>query len=174
MRTILANTIAPLVKRQGKFLNCTEMMGLCGLNTGNVCFVDAMYQQLDYEREILCTEIDADNQEDAVYVLPASNWINNDGRVLRQIFLPLEKANIKLAVLGLGVQMELNQKADDFIKELSKETIAALKIMSEHSVSIGVRGVKQEMFLIDCQFIIGKLLDVHPITNIIGRLERFL
>lgn len=140
MRTILANTIAPLENRKGRSPGCKEMIQRCGANTGNACFVDAMYQQLDFEREIVCNDIEADSQEDVVYVLPASNWINNDGKVLGEIFLRLEKANVRLAVLGLGIQMERNQKTDDFIKELSAETITALKILSEHSVCIGIRG----------------------------------
>lgn len=140
MKTILANTIAPLKDRTGGPSGCKEMIQRCGANTGNACFVDAMYLQLDYEREIVCHDIDLDGGEDAVYVLPASNWINKDGKVLREIFLRLEKANVRLAVLGLGIQMDLNQQIDDFIKELSAGTITALKIMSEHSACIGVRG----------------------------------
>lgn len=140
MRTILANTIAPLEKRKGQLSGCREMIQRCGANTGNVCFVDAMYRQLDFEKEVVCNDIDVDNLEDAVYVFPASNWINHDGKVLRQIFPRLKTTNIKLAVLGLGIQMELDQTVEDFIKGLSSETITTLKIMSEHSACIGVRG----------------------------------
>ncbi|MCI8799436.1 MAG: polysaccharide pyruvyl transferase family protein [Lachnospiraceae bacterium] len=140
MRTILANTIAPLKKRKGQLSDCREMIQRCGANTGNVCFVDAMYQQLDFEKEVVCNDIDVDNLEDAVCVLPASNWINHDGKVLGQIFPRLKTTNVKLAVLGLGIQMELDQTIEDFIKGLSSETITALKIMSEHCACIGVRG----------------------------------
>lgn len=56
--------------------------------------------------------------------------------------MPLENKDVQLAVLGLGVQIELNDNLDNFAREVEKntDTIRALKIMSEHSQYIAVRG----------------------------------
>lgn len=56
--------------------------------------------------------------------------------------MPLETKDVQLAVLGLGIQMELDDKIEEFVAGLSKNksTIRALKILSEHSKYIGVRG----------------------------------
>ena len=79
-------------------------------------------------------------EKDMVFVYPAANWINTSQNILQEYFSPLEKEDIKLCVLGLGVQMPLEISAKEFVKSLSEENIRALKIMSEHSVYIGVRG----------------------------------
>lgn len=140
MKTVFANTIGPISGRKNA-LSGKDAFALCGGNTGNVCFVDAVNEQLAYDDEISCYKIDRYNDK-AVFVLPASNWINVDGHVLRDIFLPLENIDVQLAVLGIGIQIELNASINDFIMELSKnnDTIRALKILSEHSKYIGVRG----------------------------------
>lgn len=140
MKTVLANTIGTLKDREVA-LSDKEAFSFCGGNTGNVCFVDAVKEQLAYDAEISCYKIDK-YEDKAVFVLPASNWINVDGHVLRDIFLPLENKDVQLAVLGLGVQIELNDNWDNFAREVEKnsDTIRALKIMSEHSQYIAVRG----------------------------------
>lgn len=140
MRTVLANTIGSILERKNA-ISGKEAFSLCGGNTGNVCFTDAVKEQLAYDEEISCYRI-KDHEEKAVFVLPASNWVNLDGHVLRDIFLPLENKDVQLAALGIGVQFSFNDRMDDFITELSKnsDTIRALKILSEHSKYIGVRG----------------------------------
>lgn len=139
MKMIMANTIDAIEKRRENVLDCREMMKRCGANTGNVCFADALYEQIQFEKEVWCTEIEPESTED-LFIFPASNWINEDGKVLQRIFLRMEKTEARFLVVGLGIQKELNQSISDFIKKLSEKTITALKIMSEHSVSIGVRG----------------------------------
>lgn len=140
MKTVFANTIGSILERKGA-LSGKDAFSFCGGNTGNVCFVDAVKDQLVYDTEISCYKI-ASYAEKAVFVLPASNWINVDGHVLRDIFLPLENRDVQLAVLGLGTQFDFNDTIDDFVTELSKnsDTIRALKILSEHSKYIGIRG----------------------------------
>lgn len=141
MKTVFVNTIEPLSQRSILNGGGAEAFSLCGGNTGNVCFADAVKEQLLYAEEISCYKIGA-YEGKAVFVLPASNWINIDGHVLRNIFLPLETKNVQLVVLGLGIQLELSDNIGEFIAELSKnkDTIKALKILSEHSKYIGVRG----------------------------------
>lgn len=140
MKTVFANTIGSFWERESA-LTGKESFSCCGGNTGNVCFVDAVKEQLACDEEISCYKIDC-YKDKAVFVLPASNWMNLDGHVLRDIFLPLENKDVQLAVLGLGAQMDLSDSISDFIMQLSKnrDTINALKILSEHSKYIGVRG----------------------------------
>lgn len=139
MKIVLANTIDSLERRTTGSSDCREMIRRCGANTGNVCFVDAVCKQLAFEDEVGCLGIEP-NEKDAIFVLPASNWINKNGKVLQRILPRLEKSDVQLLALGIGVQMKLDEKVPEFVKELSQETIRALKILSEHSVSIGVRG----------------------------------
>lgn len=140
MKTVFANTIGTVKERESAS-DGQEAFSYCGGNTGNVCFADAVKEQLACAEEISCYKISS-YEEKAVFVLPSSNWINLDGHVLRDIFLPLESKDVQLAVLGLGVQLRLDEKMSDFINALSKDkgTIRALKILSEHSKYIGVRG----------------------------------
>lgn len=139
MKMVMANTIEAREKRIEKVLDCREMMRRCGANTGNVCFVDALYDQIQVEKEVWCTEIEPENKEE-LFILPASNWINVEGKVLQRIFLRLDRVDVRFLVIGLGIQMELGQSISELVKGLSEKTITALKIMSEHSVSIGIRG----------------------------------
>ena len=140
MMVILANTIRPFDERYGKKTDYKKMIEKCGANTGNVVFHDAIRQQIKFDKEVISYDDLESAKETAVYVLPAANWINRDGRVLQMLFGNLSHSHIRVLVLGLGIQMKLGESIKDFANGLSKETVAALKAMSEHSISIGVRG----------------------------------
>lgn len=135
---IIANTIGNLKDRQKKS-GCEEMIGHCGRNIGNVVFVDSVFEQIRYEEAVRWNVIDT-KQDNNVYVIPASNWINRDAQVLQALFLKLRDSRAKVIVLGIGIQMNLGESVTQFIDDLSDDTVLALKIMSEHSVEIGVRG----------------------------------
>ncbi len=135
---VIANTISSLRRRQEKKC-CEEMIQRCGGNIGNVVFVDAVFEQIQYDTEVVCDQIDID-QRDCVYVMPASSWINKDGSVLHENFLRLKNSNVRVLVLGIGVSMNLGESVMQFVSDLSDDTILSLKIMSEHSEEIGVRG----------------------------------
>lgn len=137
---ILANTIRPFHERYGMKTDYREMIEKCGANTGNVVFHDAIRQQIKFNKEIISYDDLEIAKESAVYVLPAANWINRNGRVLQKLFGNLGRSHIRVLVLGLGIQMKFGESIKDFSDSLSKETVAALKTMSEHSISIGVRG----------------------------------
>lgn len=149
MRAILANTIRPLSARHGTESDLKEIFEKCGANTGNVVFHDAILEQIKFDKEILSNPGLETAKESAVYVLPAANWINRDGCVLQGLFGNLDHSYIRVLVLGLGIQMELGESIRDFVSSLSKETVTALKIMSEHCVSIGIRGTTTGAVL-DC------------------------
>lgn len=141
MKTVIANTIWS-VERRREHKSEAEMIDRCGLNTGNVCFCDAMLTQLKYTDRISCFDVAhyEKREKNMVFVYPAANWVNTSQNILQEYFFPLEKEDIKLCVLGLGVQMPFETSAKEFVKHLSQKNIKALKIMSEHSVYIGVRG----------------------------------
>lgn len=141
MKTVIANTIWS-VERRREHKSEKEMIERCGFNTGNVCFCDTMLSQLKYADRISCFDVAhyEKREKDMVFVYPAANWINTSQNILQEYFSPLEKEDIKLCVLGLGVQMPSEISTKEFVKNLSEENIRALKIMSEHSMYIGVRG----------------------------------
>lgn len=135
---IIANTIGSLKQRQEKS-SCKEMIRQCGENTGNVVFVDSVFEQFRYDAEVQWSLIDM-KQDDNIYVIPASNWINRNAKVLQTLFLRLRDSKVRVIVLGIGIQMNLGESVTQFIDDLSGDTVLALKIMSEHSIEIGVRG----------------------------------
>lgn len=141
MRTLFVNTIAKEEMRRQDIANGCEMIMRCGANTGNVCFVDAMRKQVIYDISINFNEIVKYNDTQSVFVIPASNWINLNGNVLKALCLPLENEKVQLAVAGIGIQttQEINTPSK-LAKALDIDSKKALKILSEHSVSIGVRG----------------------------------
>lgn len=141
MNTILVNTIEDIKQRQVIDVDCRQMVERCGANTGNVCFCDTMLEQLVAEKRVWWADIDKDDG-DGVYVIPASNWIrmNDNCDVLRRIALGVEKGNKRICVLGLGIQMGLDLDAKHMVGQLYEEVIKALKILSEHSVTLGIRG----------------------------------
>lgn len=153
--TVLVNTIASLDERKNVYGE--EAIKLCGANTGNVCFVDAVRKQLNTKLDIDCYKIDTYNEKEKyIYVIPASNWINLNGKVLRRTFLPLENIDVSLLTVGIGIQIGINDNLSEFLSEIkkNKETIRALHILSEKSKYIGVRG-----------YITGECLDKLHIHN---------
>lgn len=147
MKTVIANTIWS-VERRREHKSEKEMIERCGYNSGNVCFCDAMLTQLNYTDRISCFDVAhyEKREKDMVFVYPASSWINMNQRVLQEYFFPLEKEDIRLCVLGLGISMPFGISVEEFVKNMSQENIRALKIVSEHSVYIGIRGGILEKF----------------------------
>lgn len=60
---------------------------------------------------------------------------------LAESFIRLKDSDIRVVVLGIGVQMNWGESVSRFVANLSVDGhLLSLKIMSEHSVKIGVRG----------------------------------
>lgn len=139
--TILLNTIEALSKRKNVHSG-SEAVEYCGANTGNVCFADAVRDQIKFDSEIGWGELEQCGQG-TLLVIPASNWIRiNNQKIVNDLFFSLEQRNIQCLVLGIGIQFDLKTKIESFSSELKKdkEQVRALKILSEHSAYIGVRG----------------------------------
>lgn len=141
MRFVYVWTIDYLRKRK-QLLGDSALYGMCGGNTGNVCFCDAIYEQLYFDDEIRWFDIKNYEYDNSVFVFGASNWISLDGHVLKEIFLPLDRIECEFLVLGLGVNINRGMSIEDFVIELKKdsEIINSLKVLSAHSRLIGVRG----------------------------------
>lgn len=157
MKTILANTISTQALREDRNCGCEEMIVRCGNNTGNVCFADALFSQLGNPDEVDCCDI-ADYHGEAVFALPAANWINTSGWALQKVFLPLRDKDVRIVAIGLGIQGKMGETAADIVNRLSEDSILALKILSEHSISIGVRGeltasVLEQLGIYNCKVI---------------------
>lgn len=117
-----------------------RMIAKCGGNTGNVCFVDALQKQVKSADSLFWLQLKEYEEEDAVFVFPAANWINTEGCELPEI-MELVSENMQVCVAGIGIQLtpELDTPKK-LVPNLSKEMVYSLKKLSEHSVSIGVRG----------------------------------
>lgn len=115
-----------------------------GQNTGNLFIGYSVYQQLKFQKSLsgrlegifntMSPEEISDNFD--TLVIPASNFINSyqDFSIHADYF---EKLKIPCVVIGLGSQVDID--FSDNIK-LKKGTLKFLKVLSEKSVSIGVRG----------------------------------
>lgn len=135
------NTIASKQERRAGGCSLERQLLLCGNNTGNVVFYDALDSEIVFDGSVDVEDIITKNEEgENVFVFPAANWINKDSAVLKAMFLPLEHTDIKVAVLGLGIQLSQQDSLKDFCDHIDADAKKALSIMSERSVSIGVRG----------------------------------
>lgn len=139
-KTVFVNTITKKEDRINSEEGYERKIILCGGNTGNVCFVDAMQEQVNSVESLYWPELEKYREEDVVLVLPAANWINTDGHELPEI-MKLVSKNMQMCVAGIGIQLtsELNTPKK-LVSKLSKELVHSLKQLSECSVSIGVRG----------------------------------
>ncbi|CCK76141.1 conserved hypothetical protein [Oleispira antarctica RB-8] len=110
----------------------TPALKASGNNFGNMLFTNSIYKQVKDCQFIRKRKV-ADSY-DAI-VIPAANWINerSDYGDLADF---LYKQNVPVSIVGLGAQF---QKIDD-IDLLSEGTKRFLKVTSELTTSIGVRG----------------------------------
>ena len=143
MKVVKVNTIAPKKERNEINNDLEKLFRLCGANTGNVVFFDLLDKEIAFDETISIKNLIFNKEKEKVrYIFPAANWISMDSNVLKTIFLPLEDRDAECVVIGLGLQLAdvETQSLKDFFGGMSEDTKKALKIMSEHSVSIGVRG----------------------------------
>lgn len=140
MKTVFVYTIRKKADRKVFEGGYERMITICGGNTGNVCFVDAMREQVISEESLFWPQMREYEDGDAVFVLPAANWINIYGCELPAI-MELVHKNMQVCVAGIGIQLtpELDTPKK-LVPNLSRELVHSLKKLSEYSVSIGVRG----------------------------------
>lgn len=113
----------------------TRLFQLSGNNTGNLLFTEAVYSQLDRAERIRGQE-----QPEALekyfdrICIPAANWIYPKFEFdwLADI---LEKSKLPVCCVGLGAQIDADE-----LGNLTAGTLRFLHVLSDQSVSIGVRG----------------------------------
>lgn len=137
------NTIAPKKERIMDSRPWEENLALCGKNTGNVVFFDALDSEIVFDGSVNVEDVPSTLKEGGnICVYPTANWINRDARELKAVFLPLEDLDIQIVVIGLGMQLPEQESTSlkEFCQQMDEDVKRSLKIMSEHTRSIGVRG----------------------------------
>lgn len=142
MSIFKVNTIAAKEDRVRNLSSLGKKLLLCGNNAGNAVFFDALDSEIIFDDSISIEDIPSKMKGGDVCVFPAANWINQDAQVLKAMFLPLEDMDIQIVVIGLGIQLPEQERESlkDFCAQMDEDVKRALKIMSEHTNSIGVRG----------------------------------
>jgi hypothetical protein len=114
----------------------SNALSLSGNNFGNMLFTNAIYNQIPNCKHVdfIFNKAKVKTECDHI-VIPASNWINatEDWGFLADA---LEELNVPICLVGLGSQLE-NENQVDLVSDGTKRF---LKVVSERSSSIGVRG----------------------------------
>lgn len=113
-----------------------------GYNTGNMVFVDAIKQQIVYEKEErLSNSSSKELSENNIGVLSCANMINVNDPILESYVDIICSYRFPVTLVGLGAQgtKELNTPKK-LMEAMPKERISALKRICERVISIGVRG----------------------------------
>jgi len=111
-----------------------KLLGLCGDNTGNLLFTEAVFSQVSGAVHISSREPEKLTESCSHICIPAANWIY-PGFDFGWLGDMLERANLPVCCVGLGAQTGIQH-----IRELKEGTLRFLKILSAMSKSIGVRG----------------------------------
>lgn len=115
-----------------------------GNNLGNILFTHAAYQHVisplhvDFEFQDKIPEINANFSS---ILIPAANWIISEpdfGFLAKQ----LVEINIPICCVGLGAQVTLEE-----LNKIPDGTIEFLKVLSQKSSLIGIRGEKTQRIL---------------------------
>ena len=110
-----------------------------GDNFGNMVFVNAIKEQISFVKEDWIRQ-DIEIRSHDVYVLPCSNFLHFSNRWIEPLTDVIEKHPIKIVLVGLGAQADLNENNDSVLRKLSKKQKRFFQIIAERSTSIGVRG----------------------------------
>jgi len=117
-----------------------ELLDVTGGNTGNLLIGDAIRRHLNIKSQFLLRNFhpsqtpQIEEEYDAI-VIGASNFLR-EGVDLESLANIIEKINLPCIIIGLGAQ---SPKYGDKIN-VSKGTLRLMKIISERSKTLGVRG----------------------------------
>ena len=117
----------------------SDMLKYLGGNTGNMVFVNAIKEQISFVKEDWLRQ-DTEFSSHDVYVLPCSNFLHFSNRWIEPLTDIIEKHPIKIVLVGLGAQADLNENMDSVLRKLSEKQKRFFQITAERSTSIGVRG----------------------------------
>lgn len=136
---VVVNLLAALNRNLDKGIE--EKVGLAGANTGNLIFVEAMKEQLDYVKEIWINPAALKDVDNPSVVIPSANFMIQGGDSLMAALIRfLENTECPVTMAGLGAQAKLDETPEELVRKLSPTQTKALKMLSERAVTIGVRG----------------------------------
>ena len=114
-----------------------------GNNTGNLVYIEALKQQLNYDIEVQLTREwtkDRLGKGNIISILPASNFMSFHEKWVEGYVPILEETEMKFTLIGLGAQASFDETPKDVVAKLTEKQKLYFKLISEHAVSIGVRG----------------------------------
>lgn len=123
-----------------------QLLNATGNNTGNLFIGYSVHKQLEYDKkksttlpvkaEVSAMDLEAIGSDYDCIVVSASNFVNSyaDWSLYADL---LERTNLPCVVIGLGSQIDIDYSTNIKLKD---GTFRFLKILSERSHSIGVRG----------------------------------
>ncbi len=130
-------------------------MQCAGNNTGNQVFIEAVRQQVHINGETWthAEKIKSFSPENTVAVMPCANYIIEGPmpyiHVLTDMYIC---TNIPIVPIGLGAQSsQAGNTPRKLVRRLSQHVITWLKIASEQTVSLGIRG----NFTAECLDLLG-------------------
>lgn len=137
--TVVVNLLAALERNLDK--GVAEKVSFAGANTGNLMFVEAMKEQLDYVKEIWINPAALKGVENPSVVIPSANFVIQGGDSLMAALIRfLENTDCPVTMAGLGAQAKLDESPAELVQNLSPTHTKALKMLAERAVTIGVRG----------------------------------
>lgn len=151
---LLLNPIAGLKNRKPES-TLEENMDMVGKNTGNQVFVEAVRQQINGNAEtwVHPVKVKEFDSGDFIAVMPCSNYIIEGPMPLVRSLVELYKnTNLPIIPIGLGAQSsKAGNTPRKLVQRLQQHVITWLKLVSERTVSIGVRGE----FTAECLDLLG-------------------
>ena len=113
-----------------------------GGNTGNLVFVEAIKEQLDYDCEAVFTREwtrERLGKKNITSIMPASNFLRPSawGEDLMPV---IQDTDIRFTFVGLGAQASFHETPKDVVDKLSEKQRKFFRLVSEHAIQIGVRG----------------------------------
>lgn len=137
--TVVVNLLAALDRNLDKSVE--EKVSFAGANAGNLIFMEAMKEQLDYVKEIWINPAALKGIDNPSVVIPSANFIIKGGDSLMGALIRfLEGTDCPVTMAGLGAQAKLEETPAELVEKLSSTQTRALKMLSERAVTIGVRG----------------------------------
>lgn len=127
----------------GQFTSFQHLYSSVGLNTGNLLFVNAVWDLIDGNKCKLEYSFDPQevNEKCSKIIIPAANWLCTEkkfdtfcGQLAERIY----KLKIPVIIIGLGAQSSEFDKT--FARSLGDGCVSLVKLISQRSELISVRG----------------------------------
>lgn len=114
-----------------------------GNNTGNLVYIEAAREQLNYDIEARFTKEWVNSslgRKNIISLMPASNFVSENTVWCKRMIPILEKTDMQFTFVGLGAQAALDETPKSVVMRLSDRQKYVFKLVSERALSIGVRG----------------------------------